>query len=87
MLFGTEKRLSKVTTEFTVFYRYIKINQVDECKYLGNDIDNQLSFKSNFDSSYKSASNRLRFLEKLRPYLDATAAMNIYKMMVIPLLI
>ena len=84
--FGTAKRLSKVTTEFTVFYRDTKINPVDEYKYLGNHIDNHLSFKSNFDSPYKKAGNRLRLLEKLRPYLDATAAMNIYEMMVIPLL-
>ena len=45
-----------------------------------------MHYQINKLSSYKKASNRLRLLEKLRPYLDKNAAMNIYKMMIMPLL-
>ena len=86
MLFGTAKRLANIPSEFNCLYRGTKINQVKEYKYLGNYIDSNLSFKANFEKAYKKASARLRLLEKMRPYLTKYATIQIYKMMIIPIL-
>ena len=41
---------------------------------------------SHFENSYKKASNRLRLLCKLRPYMTADACSMLYKSMVMPIL-
>ena len=84
MLFGTTKRLKN--QDLDVNFRNTSINHVKFYKYLGNIIDNTLSFERNFNSVYKKASGRLRLLAKLRPSLTVEAARKIYISMIIPLL-
>jgi hypothetical protein len=84
MLFGTSKRLTNKNLD--IFYNEVKIIFVTSYKYLGNIIDNTLTFDLNFNSSYKKASGRLRLLEKLRPSLTLEAAIKVYLSMIIPLL-
>ena len=55
MLFGTPKRLSNTNNNLTVYYRETSINFVIKYKYLGNILDNHLTFQTNFDSYYKKA--------------------------------
>ena len=86
MLFGTAKRLSMIDKILNVFYRGQQINYVQEYKYLGNKVDPNLNFNKTFDTSYKTASGRLRLLQKLRPYLTADAAYSIFTMMTVPIL-
>ena len=80
MLFGTSKRLV-----MNVTFRDKNIN-FTRYKYLGCIIEPNLSMGSNFESSYKKASSRLRLLHKLRPYLTADACATLYKSMVVPVL-
>ena len=84
MLFGTSKRLNN--QELKVTFNGFTIIFVELYKYLGNVIDNTLSFEKNFEKSYKKASGRLRLLEKLRQSLTVEAAKNIYVSMIMPLL-
>ena len=86
MLFGTAKRLSLNKNDFNVSYRQHLISFVDKYKYLGNILDNHLTFSNNFDMFYSKTTTRLSLLYKVRPYLTDEAAEKIYKMMIIPLL-
>ena len=86
MLFGTSKRLYKVSRELDIYYRDTRVNVTTEYKYLGNVLDSSLSFNKNFESSYRKASGRIGLLRKLKGYLTQAAALSIYKMMVIPTL-
>ena len=86
MLFGTTKRLSGVTKQFTVTYQDKIVNYVEKYKYLGNIIDKNLTLQSNFKASYKKASGRLMLLSKLRSYLNVEAAKKVYMIMIVPLL-
>ena len=86
MLFGTPKRLSNTNNNLTVYYRETIINFVIKYKYLGNILDNHLTFQTNFDSYYKKASGRLMLLSKMRPNLTEGDAKKVYDMMIVPLL-
>ena len=86
MLFGTARRLSMIDKILNVFYRGQLINYVQEYKYLGNKVDPNLNFNKTFDTSYKTASGRLRLLQKLRSYLTKEAAYSIFTMMTVPIL-
>ena len=67
-----------------VTFRDKNINFTTRYKYLGCIIEPNLSMGSNFESSYKKASSRLRLLHKLRPYMTADACATFYKSMVVP---
>ena len=86
MLFGTAKRLNLHGRKLMLVYQNQPINFVSEYKYLGVVIDTNLNFTTNFDKSYKSASSRLRLLQRLRPYLTIEAAQKVYLMMITPLI-
>ena len=86
MIFGTSKRLKTTDENLSVTYRGQSINNVKQYKYLGNNVDRNLNFNKNFDSTYKRASSRLNLLSKLRYFLTREAAFSIYKMMIIPIL-
>ena len=86
MLFGTGKRLAKTNKELEVIYRgQLYINCVKEYKYLGNVLDQFLSFNVNFDKVYKKASGRLKLLARLRYYLTTDSAFYIFAMMIQPI--
>ncbi|XP_057308170.1 uncharacterized protein LOC130646052 [Hydractinia symbiolongicarpus] len=86
MLFGTAKRLKAHDKALQVVYQENPINFVSQYKYLGTVIDSKLMLNDNFDRSYKSASSRLRLLQRLRPCLTAEAAHNVFSMMIVPLI-
>ena len=86
MLFGTAKRLSTIKNHLEIDYKSSPITFVKKYKYLGYIVDNNLLFTKNFDNSYKRASGRLKLLTRIRAYLTTTAAEQIYKMMIVPLL-
>ena len=59
MLFGTTKRL-KTAVEINVLYNNQRIKFTETYKYLGDTVNHHLSFRENFEKSYKKASRRLR---------------------------
>ena len=53
MLFGTSKRLSKLTVNLNICYSRESLNQTNRYKYLGTLLDSSLN--DNFNVSYKKA--------------------------------
>ncbi|XP_057312380.1 uncharacterized protein LOC130653901 [Hydractinia symbiolongicarpus] len=86
MLFGTAKRLKAHDKALQVVYQENPVNFVSQYKYLRTVIDSKLMLNDNFDRSYKSASSRLRPLQRLRPCLTAEGAHNVFSMMIVPLI-
>ena len=86
MLFGTAKRLSMNPDNLTLSYRGNQINFAKRYKYLGTTLDPALILRENFDKSYKKASSRLRLMSHLRCNLTTKAAIQVYSMMISPLL-
>ena len=86
MLFGSSKRLKQSGKSLEVVYQGTAINMVTEYKYLGTIVDNYLTLSSNFTRSYKYASNRMRLLQRIRPFLTLHAADKVYAMMIVPLI-
>ena len=85
MMFGTAKRLAKQST-LTVMFGFQQVNFTTFYKYLGIHIDPSLNMSTNFTKTLKKASGRLRFLHKIRPFLNLTHAKLIYQSMVLPTL-
>ena len=85
-LFGTAKRLRIHGKELKVFYNSFPISFVKEYIYLGNVIDNNFNLNSNFEHSYKRASNCLTQWNNVRKYLTVKAATDIFHFMILPIL-
>ena len=86
MLFGTARKLNKISEPFIVNYRDSIINETSCYEYLGNEIDPNVNLHKNFEKRYKKATGRLRLLRKVREYLTQDAALKVYNMMIAPLL-
>ena len=86
MLFGTSKRLLKLTVNLNICYGGETFNQTNRYKYLGTILDPSLSLNDNFNVTYKKASSRLRLLEVLKENLTDKARKCVYQSMVVPLL-
>ena len=61
-LFGTSKRLLKLTVNLNVCYGGETLNQTNRYKYLSTLLDPSLSLNDNFNVTYKKSSSRLRLL-------------------------
>ena len=86
MLFGTSKRLSKLTLNLNICYGAETLNHPNRYKYLGTLLDPSLSLNDNFNVTYKKASSRLRLLEVLKENLTHKARKGVYQSMVVPIL-
>ena len=86
MLFGTSKRLPKLTVNLNICYGGDTLNQTSRYKYLGTILDLSLSLNGNFNVTYKKASSRLRLLEVLKKNLTDKSRKCVYQSMVVPLL-
>ena len=76
MLFGTSKRLSKLTVNLNICYGGEALNQTNRYKYLGTLLDPSLNLNNNFNVTCKIASSFLRLL----------GCKCVYQSMVVPLL-
>ena len=54
-------------------------------KYLGVDLDPNLSLTSYFDKTYKRAAGRVNLLRSIRPSVDQKCAETIYNTMILPI--
>ena len=86
MMFGTSKRLSMTPRNVKLTCNGIEINNTNSYTYLGSIIDPTLSLADNFDRSLSKANGRIKLLQKIRCYLTAESSMQVYKMMILPLL-
>ena len=69
MAFGTAKRLSMTSKCISIRYNGNIMNNATIYKYLGNQLDKNLSLDENFEQAYRKASGRLHLLAKLRCHL------------------
>ena len=79
MVFGTKLQLSKVDSNISVEYHSIKVNCTQSYKYLGVTVDPSLNLSNHFQCVYKTASSRLRHLQRIRPNWTKTAALRMYQ--------
>ena len=78
MLFGTAQRLAKCKKGLHLFYNNTKIHPATNYKYLGTILDSTLILQDQFEKVYKTASSRLRLLNKLKSFLTNDAIKLIY---------
>ena len=69
MAFGTAKRLSMTSECISIRYNGNIMNNATTYKYLGNQLDKNLSINENFEQGYRKASGRLHLFAKLRCHL------------------
>ena len=87
MVFGTKLQLSKVDSNISVEYYSIKVNCTQSYKYLGVTVDPSLNLSNHFQCVYKTASSRLRLLQRVRPNLTKTSVLRIYQAFIVPKII
>ena len=87
MVFGTKLRLPKINSNINVEYHSIKVNRMYSCKYLGVKVDPSLNLSNHFQCVYKTASSRLRLLQRVRPNLTKTSVLRIYQAFIVPKII
>lgn len=83
MLFGTPRKVKNQTIE--IQHRFSTISQTSSYKYLGVKLDQTLQLGDHIDSVYKKASGRLSLMKRLRSNLTVSAALSIYKAMLLPI--
>ena len=81
MIFGTAKRLYKVTRPLKLEFKGELVNFTKMYKYLGVHLTDVLSTNYQFDENYKRFTNRLRLLRKVRYLLDEKSALTLYDTM------
>lgn len=84
MLFGTQRRLGMVSRSLNLVYNGTQISSTTEYKYLGVLLDQSLSLSSHFNKIYKSASNKLYFLNLLKASVTRDAILKIYTGIILP---
>ena len=63
------------------------LSNVATYKYLGIDLDNELTYELVVHNTYIKASKKLFTLSKIRPYISQQIAALIYKQFVLPILV
>ena len=83
MVFGTQKRLAKTDLNLNIEFQSTKVNTTCSYNYLGVKVDPSLNLNEHFPSVYKTASSRLRLLQRIHPYLTKLAGLHIYEAFVL----
>jgi hypothetical protein len=87
ILFGTGKKINQNHQFINLQYNSQPISTTKEYKYLGNILDQTLSFNTNFNRVYKKTSAKLRLLWTLKIYLSPESLVKIYKGILLPVLL
>ena len=85
ILFGTSKRINLQWNELNISVKGTCINNTFSYKYLGVDLDPNLSLTSYFDKTYKRAAGRVNLLRSIRSSVDQKCAETIYNTMILPI--
>ena len=76
--------ISNYHTQPTLKLNGMELQPVKSYKYLGVEVDSELSSKAQLANTYKKATNKLYLLRCIRPYLTIKAALDICKTTLLP---
>ena len=62
------------------------LGKVNVYKYLGVDLDENLTMNNMIDSTFNKANRKVYLLRKIRPYITREIANRIYKTCILPIL-
>ena len=85
MVIGSKQMLNKTKdTEVNIKIDNRNIKQVFECKTLGVNVDQHLSWKNNTEKLCKKPSSGIGAIRRLREYLDKDSLLSVYNALVQP---
>ena len=84
-IFGTRPRLNNLAN-FDLSIDNQVIERVNQVKYLGMILDENLNFNAHIDYTIKKASSRLGAVRRARKFLDISTSLVLYKSLVLPYL-
>ena len=85
MIFGTKKVRDKVGN-FNITFDGTPIEEVSQYKYLGIKLDQTLKYDLHAKAVIQRVSDKIIYLKRIRRFITATAALSIYKNMILPIL-
>ena len=86
MLFDTKKRLNQQEREIEINYQSQHINNTNNYKYLGVQLDPSLNMQEHFNSICRKASSCIPLLKKIRPFITDLATLRIYQALIVPII-
>ena len=86
MLFGTNKCLNQQEREIEINYQSQPINNRNNYKYLGVQLDPSLNMQEHFNSICRKFSSRIRLLKRIRPFITDLATLRIYQALIVPII-
>ena len=85
MVFGSSASL-KSLPEFGVTFNQVPLQTVTSYKYLGVELDNKLNYDKHVQKLISQVSGKLKQFRRMRCFLNSTAAMLVYKNMLLPII-
>ena len=85
LIFGSRNKLGKVDYSKTLHIAGIHLKFVDKYKYLGVNLDKELTLNSLLSDVKKSVLQKLFTLRKLRYYITEKTSLSIYKQTILPI--
>ena len=85
MIFGTSNARSKIT-DSTLNFGGKPLELVTSYNYLGVKIDPSLNYELHAKAIIQRVSDKIALLRRIRRFINSSAALNIYKNMILPIL-
>ena len=86
MLFGTKKCLNQQEHEIEINYQSQPINNRNNYKYLGVQLDPSLNMQEHFNSICREAPSCIHLLKRIRPFITDLATLRIYQVLIVPII-
>ena len=83
VIFGKPHKLSK-TPNFDLCINNQRLDRVENMKYLGVTLDENLKFNKHIEIIHVKSVNKLGSLRRARQFLDRSAALTLYQSLVLP---
>ena len=84
MVFGRKGCREKLN-EVKIRYGNTRIEEVTQYNYLGINLDQTLKYDNHAKAIIQRASDKIRYLKRIRKFITSAAALNIYKNMILPI--
>ena len=85
MVFGNKKTREKIL-DTNIVYEGQPIKEVPSYNYLGIKIDQKLTYDNHAGALIQRVTDKLKYLRRIRRFINSKAALAIYKNMILPIL-